>query len=53
MRRHPNDAAEYAILKVKLAAKFTYDYVGYCDAKDAFMKELEQKAIEWEKQREL
>lgn len=51
LRRHPNDAAEYAILKTKLAEKFMYDSDSYCNGKDAFMKELERKAMEWKKQK--
>lgn len=53
LRGHPNDAAEYALLKEELAEKFMYNSEGYCNGKDAFMKELEQKAIEWKKQRAL
>lgn len=44
---HPDDAKEYAELKTKLAAEFPYDNDGYCDGKDAFMKSLEQNALEW------
>lgn len=47
LRSHPDDAAEYAALKKELAEKFPYDNDGYCDGKDAFVKDLEQKALKW------
>ncbi|MBR3714503.1 MAG: GrpB family protein [Clostridia bacterium] len=45
----PEEAKKYAELKIKLAEEFTYDNEGYCDGKDAFVKELEKKALEWSK----
>lgn len=52
LRSHPEDAKAYAQLKTKLAEEFTYDNDGYCDGKDAFVKELEEKAIIWKKKQE-
>lgn len=44
--RVQNDVcAEYAKLKKALAVKFPYDIDGYCDGKDGFVKEYEQKAL--------
>lgn len=47
LRAHPETAKEYGELKAKLAEEFTYDIDGYCDGKDAFMKEVEAKAVAW------
>ena len=52
LRCHPKDAAAYGALKTRLAAEFTYDNDGYCDGKEAFVKELEQKALAWRKDQE-
>lgn len=49
----PERAAEYAALKEKLAGEFRYDNDGYCDGKDAFMKELEKDALEWKKKQDV
>ena len=40
---------EYAALKRSLAQQFPYDIDGYCDGKEAFMKELEGAALDWAK----
>lgn len=45
---HPARAEEYGKLKRELAEKYTYDNDGYCDGKEAFMKELEQDALKWQ-----
>ena len=52
LRAHKDVANEYAALKTKLAAEFTYDSDGYCNGKDAFVKDMEQKALAWQKQQE-
>lgn len=52
LRNHADVARKYAELKVQLADKFTYDNNGYCDGKDAFVKNLEKKALKWKKQEE-
>ncbi len=52
LRTHPTAAEEYAKLKMTLAEKYTYDNDGYCDGKDSFVKELEQKAILWQTENE-
>ncbi len=44
---HPQEAAAYGTLKKKLALKYPYDIEGYCNGKDAFVKKLEQKALDW------
>lgn len=49
---HPEDAKAYGELKTKLAEEYAYDNDGYCDGKDAFVKELEQKAVSWQKKQE-
>lgn len=47
LRAHPGAAAAYAALKIKLAAQFPQDIEAYCDGKDSFVKDLEQKALAW------
>ena len=44
-RRCPEARAAYGALKRALAARFPYDIEGYCDGKDAFVRELEAKAL--------
>lgn len=41
---HPETAAEYAALKVKLHKDFEYDRDGYTDAKSAFVRAVTEKA---------
>lgn len=47
LRAHPQVALEYGRLKIGLAAKFPRDVDGYCDGKDAFVKQLELAALKW------
>lgn len=47
LRLHPNDAFEYGQLKSKLATMFPSDIEAYCDGKDTFIKDLEEKALKW------
>ena len=47
LRTHPQDAYEYGQLKSKLAALYPSDIEAYCAGKDAFVKELERKALKW------
>ena len=41
MRTHEKERAEYAKIKTALAQRFPYDIDGYCDGKDAFVREME------------
>ena len=50
LRTHPAAAAAYGSLKAGLAARYPADIEGYCDGKDAFVKDLEQKALAWYEQ---
>ena len=52
LRSHPDTAREYAELKKNLAARYPHDNDGYCDGKDAYIKELEQKALKWQEEQE-
>lgn len=45
LRAHPEEAAAYASLKVRLAAKYPRDIEGYCDGKEAFVRALERRAL--------
>ena len=47
LRNHEDVALRYGRLKSELAARFPDDIEGYCDGKDAFMKEMEQEALRW------
>ena len=44
---YPNEAKEYAHLKMKLANQFSHDRRAYVLGKEEFVKALEKKAIEW------
>ena len=45
MRTHEKERAEYAEIKTALAQRFPYDIDGYCDGKDAFVREMEKRAL--------
>jgi len=47
MISHPEDARAYDRLKQDLARRFPTDIEGYMDGKDAFIKEMERKALAW------
>lgn len=49
LRTHPEDAKRYGDLKEKLAKRFPSDIDSYASGKDAFVKELEKKAMNWYK----
>lgn len=45
MRTHEKERAEYAKIKTALVQRFPYDIDGYCDGKDAFVREMEKCAL--------
>ena len=47
LRAHREAAEAYGALKEALARQFPWDLEGYCDGKDSFVKDLEQKALAW------
>lgn len=47
LRKHSNDAYEYGQLKARLAIQFPNDIGGYSEGKDAFVKNLERKSLQW------
>jgi GrpB-like predicted nucleotidyltransferase (UPF0157 family) len=48
MIAHPEDAQKYSELKRELVKKLHWsDIEGYMDGKDAFIKEMEKRAVEW------
>lgn len=49
LRAYGEKRREYAALKVRLAQQYPYDIEGYCDGKDAFVKALEQEALQWQR----
>lgn len=49
LKSHPNEAKEYAELKIKLAKQFAYDRRGYVENKKDYVKLLEKKAIAWQR----
>ena len=50
LRAHPEEAAAYGALKEQLATTYPLDIEAYIAGKDAFVKELEQRAIAWGKE---
>lgn len=49
LRKHPDEANRYGDLKESLAKRFPRDIEAYMDGKDAFVKELERRALNWYK----
>jgi GrpB-like predicted nucleotidyltransferase (UPF0157 family) len=49
MITHPADAQAYSQLKQQLAAAHPTDIEAYMDGKDGFIKEMECKALEWQR----
>lgn len=47
LRLNKEIANEYGELKAKLAKQFPLDNEGYCDGKDDFVQNLEQRALAW------
>ena len=45
MRTHEKERNEYAKLKKDLAQEFPYDIDGYCDGKENFVREMEERAL--------
>lgn len=45
MRTHEKERNEYAKIKKDLAQKFPYDIDGYCDGKEHFVREMEERAL--------
>ena len=45
MRTHEKERTEYAKIKTALAQRFPYDIDGYCDGKEAFVREMEKRAL--------
>ena len=51
MRAHPENANAYGRLKEDLARKYPRDIEAYMDGKDAFVKEMENRALSWRRSR--
>jgi GrpB-like predicted nucleotidyltransferase (UPF0157 family) len=49
LKMYPTVAREYSQLKFSLAQQFPEDIDGYIAGKDAFVKRLEQKALDWQR----
>lgn len=47
LRLHPDEALAYSELKERLVEAFREDPDGYTDGKDAFVRDIDQKAKEW------
>ena len=47
LRAHAGIAQEYAQLKQRLAAAHPFDIEAYMDGKDAFIREIQAKALQW------
>jgi GrpB-like predicted nucleotidyltransferase (UPF0157 family) len=50
LRTHSSEAQEYGACKARLAADFAQDNMGYMRGKDALVKALIEKAMEWKAQ---
>ena len=48
MRSHPAAAHDYAVLKRRLAEAHPYDLNAYMDGKDAFIQNMDIKALAWD-----
>jgi GrpB-like predicted nucleotidyltransferase (UPF0157 family) len=48
---HPEDAQKYSQLKQQLAQQYPTDIESYMDGKDAFIKEIDAKALVWQRAR--
>lgn len=46
---HPDAAEVYGALKTELAGRFRTDIEGYMDGKNAFVRDLEARALAWRK----
>ena len=47
LRTHPAVRDAYGALKAELARRCPYDIDGYCDGKEAFVRQMEADALEW------
>jgi GrpB-like predicted nucleotidyltransferase (UPF0157 family) len=47
LRNHPDVKKTYGELKERLAQQFPYDVQSYINGKDHFVKEIEEKAMNW------
>ena len=47
MRAHPDLAHRYSDLKRELAARHPLDIDAYMDGKDAFIKQMQARALAW------
>lgn len=48
MRVHPKYANQYSELKQRLAGAYPNDMEAYMDGKDAFIKQMEERALQWQ-----
>jgi GrpB-like predicted nucleotidyltransferase (UPF0157 family) len=48
LRAHPEVAEKYGRLKEQLARSHPEDLESYMDGKDAFVKDMERRALEWQ-----
>jgi GrpB-like predicted nucleotidyltransferase (UPF0157 family) len=47
LRSHPGEARDYGELKESLATRFPTDIEAYMDGKDAFINEMDRRAVAW------
>ncbi len=47
---HPEEARAYGVLKARLAQEFRFDPEGYMDGKDEFIRQIDEKALAWQKE---
>lgn len=47
LRQHPDEVVAYSDIKERLAEQYPVDISAYIAGKDAFVKEMEQRALAW------
>ncbi|WP_214850304.1 GrpB family protein [Exiguobacterium sp. s193] len=47
LRQHPDEVVAYSAIKEQLAEQYPVDIESYIAGKDAFVKEMEQRALAW------
>lgn len=51
LREHADEKQKYGELKESLAKQFPYDMESYINGKESLVKEIEAKALDWNKER--
>jgi len=52
LRGHPEDVEEFVATKKRLAQQYEDDIEGYIAAKEPYLDQIEQSALEWQRQQD-